>query len=148
MSASLCIVGVRTISCSEPNSISWYSSPFSIFFPSFYYSVATITSFENIPDGSQSLLWLEANSGSRDAVWVLNIQSKIMGYYYLESSLVDVDGGKIHTSRSEGRDWERSLSEELLNMHAMVAEWRDAGVRGGENFQSFRENPQLCSPLC
>lgn len=71
-----------------------------------------------------------------------------MGYYYLESSLVDVDGGKIHTSRSEGRDWERSLSEELLNMHAMVAEWRDAGVQGGENFQSFRENPQLCSPLC
>jgi hypothetical protein len=44
--------------------------------------------------------------------------------------------------------WERSLSEELLKMHTAVAEWRDA--EGGEeimNFESLRENPQLCSPL-
>jgi hypothetical protein len=70
-----------------------------------------------------------------------------------ESNLVDFDGGEIYTSRvligERGKEgWERSLSEELLKMHTTVAEWRD--VEGGEeimNFESLRENPQLCSPL-
>ena len=68
-------------------------------------------------------------------------------------NLVDVDGDEIYTSKvliGEGgkEDLEKSLSEEILKMHATVAEWKDG--KDGEqimNFGSLPENPQLCSPV-